>query len=100
MVFLCTEVSEHYIITYTQTPSAEKTTTQKTKTGKINLYACWIHLYPHLLKMSGQMSDNTVQASHFPPDLTVFGLLGRSPPVNPGQFKKTATKKENRRESL
>lgn len=29
--------------------------------------------------MSGQMSDNTVQASHSPPDLTEFGLLCRSP---------------------
>lgn len=35
--------------------------------------------HPHLLKMSGQMSDNTVQASHFPPDLMVFGLRSRSP---------------------
>jgi len=55
------------------------------------------------------MSDNAVRASRFPPDLTVFGLLCRSPPLDIGTVckkKKKAKHKhkkikiENPRESL
>ncbi len=55
---------------------------------------------PHLLKMSSQTSDNTGQAPHFPPDVTVFGLLCRSPSGHQVSLKDKREKMENQRKSL
>ncbi len=84
--FVRRSVKTHTLLTtYSQTPSAEK----QNKTGEINMYTILIY-WKWVVRCVTRC-----KLLIFPPDLTVFGLLCRSPPVNSGQ-----RKVENLSESL